>query len=86
MEEIRIKTQEKLCKGLIIKKEFIFELTEEQTKVIKEIAEVCDCSSSEVLDYLIEDNSRKLLLQFFKGDLNKAKEKLMELIFNGSIQ
>lgn len=81
MEEKYIQTQEQLCKGLILKKEFILQLSKGQLNVIREVANECDCSTGEVYEYLIEDKNRKLLLQLFNGDLNSVKEKLIEVVF-----
>ena len=80
--EQHIQTQETICKGLIIKQEFILDLNEKQEEVIRAVAIQCDCSFGEVFDHLVEDKNRKLLIQLFKGDLEKVKEKLIEKIYD----
>ena len=79
--EKHIQVNQKLCKGLTLTEEFTLDLSEEQVNIAREVAIQCDCIMDDVYLYLVQSKNRKLLLQFFKGDLGKVKEKLIEGIY-----
>ncbi|NRT79449.1 hypothetical protein [Clostridium beijerinckii] len=76
-----IEISQELCKGVTLNEEFTLDLNEEQVNIAREVAIQCDCIMDDVYLYLVQSKNRKLLLEFFKGDLEKVKEKLIEGIY-----